>query len=50
VKQALLQLLVERDPLPLSVLSWIVTGIWPPEAMQPRFEVSFPKQNGPMTI
>jgi hypothetical protein len=43
----MLRLLVERDPVPLAVLSWIVTRTWPPEAMQPRSDVSFPTQSGP---
>jgi hypothetical protein len=43
VEHALLRLLVEHDPVRLSLLHWIVTGTWPPEAMQPRFDVSFLK-------
>ena len=41
-----MQLLVKADPVPLSLLHCVVTGTWPPEAMQPRFDVSFPKQSG----
>ncbi|MBI2692761.1 hypothetical protein [Mycobacterium nebraskense] len=47
MEQAMLRLLMERDPVPLVVLSWIVTRAWPQEAMQPRCDVSFPTQSGP---
>jgi len=50
VEQALLRLLAEDDPVPLSLLHWLVTGTWPPEAMQPCFDVSFPKQSGPGAV
>lgn len=47
MEEALLQLLIERDPVPAAVLSWIVTGTWPAEAMQPQFDVSVLGENGP---
>jgi hypothetical protein len=47
VEQALLRLLAADDPVPLSLLHWVITGTWPPEAMQPRCDVSFLKQSRP---
>lgn len=47
MEQALLRLLVERDPVLPPVLSWIVTGTWPPEVTAARYDVSFLAQSGP---
>ncbi|WP_155725261.1 hypothetical protein [Mycobacterium avium] len=47
MEEALLRLLVECDPVPAAVLSWIVTGTWPLEARQLQFDVSYPAEDGP---
>ncbi|MCV7118140.1 hypothetical protein H7I93_13170 [Mycobacterium nebraskense] len=47
MEEALLRLLVARDPIPPAVLSWIVTGTWPHELTQPRYDVSFPHLSSP---
>ncbi|GAB5000669.1 hypothetical protein [Mycobacterium avium] len=46
MEEALLRLLVEHDPVPAAVLSWIVTGTWPREAMELRFDVAYPAEDG----
>jgi hypothetical protein len=40
VEQALMRALAALDPVPLSVVHWVVTGSWPAPA-QPHFDVSF---------
>lgn len=50
MEEALLRLLVERDPVAPEVLSWIVTGTWPQEHAHPRYDVSFPRLSGPQSF
>lgn len=47
VEEALLRLLVQHDPVPAAVLSWIVTGNWPLEPTQLRYDVTYPAEDGP---
>lgn len=47
MEEALLRLLVERDPVPTPALSWIVTGAWPQQEAPPRYDVSYPDERGP---
>lgn len=42
VEHALIQALAALDPVPLSVVHWIVTGNWPAAMQNPPLDVSFP--------
>jgi hypothetical protein len=42
VEHALIQALAALDPVPLSVVHWMVTGTWPATTPNPPLDVSFP--------
>lgn len=47
MEEALLRVLVERDPVSAAALSWIVTGAWPQQATQPLYDVAYSDERGP---